>query len=819
MRVPLSWLRDYVDVELTPEELAERLTLLGMEIKGLERWGAEWRSVVTGELLEVTRHPRADRLSLTRVRVGDEVLDIVCGATNIAAGQRVPVALPGAVLPGNRAIERTEKMGVVSNGMLCSGDELRLTGDADGILILPEGTPLGVPLADLYGDVVLDVDVKPNRGDVLSLVGLAREVAAITGAPVRFPEISLPEAAACVTVDLLTVAVADASLCTRFVGRWVRGVTVGPSPDRVQMRLLAAGLRPVSNVVDATNYVMLELGKPTHAFDAAAVARDAVGRAGLIVRPATAGERLETLDHVERELGSEALVIADVDGPLAIAGVMGGARSEVSASTRDVIIESAVFDPVSIRRTAFRHALQSEASLRFEKGQEARLARLGADRVAELVLAWAGGDVAAGRVDTAPDEPAGGRVPFRPARVNRLLGTAFTADEQIELLGRVGIDVETAPPASDAGAPLMARVPTWRRDLHIEADVAEEIARVGGYDAIPTKTPDTPMPRFRPDPLERRDAIRHAFAGAGLTEVVTPALVPESHAGRLAWPVAAAIGIPGEEAVAGSPIRVRNPLSERHAVLRSSLVGSLLDVLATNERHGRDDVAIFEIGKGYAAGPDGSPAEWWRLAFLLAGAAVTASWSLAGRPWETEDGKALVALVARTLGAAAPAFLAHREGAPLHPGRSAHAATAGILAGLVGEIHPETLATWDLRAGRVVVGELAIAGLGAGQLPTVRIVPVGRHAGVERDLAVVVAEGVEAGAVATTLQAAGGSLVRGLTLFDVYRGAPLGPAEKSLAWRFAIRAEDRSLEDGEVDALLDRLVAAVAGVHGGRLRT
>jgi phenylalanyl-tRNA synthetase beta chain len=818
MRVPLSWLRDYVDVWLTPEQLAERLTLLGMEVKGLEQWGADWRNVVTGELLEVVRHPRADRLSLARVRVGGEVLEIVCGATNIAAGQRVPVALPGAVLPGNRSIERTEKLGVVSNGMLCSGDELRLTGDAEGILILPEDTPLGIPLADLYGDVILDVDVKPNRGDALSLVGLAREVAAITGAPVRFPEIHLAEPGDPATADLLVVDVADPSLCTRFVGRWVTGVAVGPSPDRVQMRLLAAGVRPVSNVVDATNYVMLELGKPTHAFDAAAVARDGAGRARLLVRPAAAGERLETLDHVERELGPDALVIADASGPLAIAGVMGGASSEVSESTRDVILESAVFDPVSIRRTAFREALRSEASLRFEKGQEARLARLGADRVAELVVRWAGGVAAAGRVDTAPDEPPGGRVAFRPTHVNRLLGTVFSAAEQVGLLGRVGIEVEAPPLAGAASEPLVALVPTWRRDLHIEADVAEEIARVGGYDAVPTKTPDTPMPRFRPDPLERRDAIRRALAGAGLFEVVTPALVPDWHAERLSWPLAAAAGVAGEEAVAGDPIRVRNPLSERHAVLRSGLVGSLLDVLAANERHGRDDVAIFEIGKGYASGPDRLPAEWWRLAFLLAGAAVPASWSLAGRSWETEDAKALVALVARTLGAAAPQFRAHRDGPPLHPGRSARATSEGSIAGVVGEIHPETLGAWDLRSGRVVAGELAVAGLGAGQLPAVRVVPVGRHGGVERDLAVVVGEGVEAGAVASTLWAAGGPLVRGVTLFDVYRGAPLGPSEKSLAWRLAIRADDRALDDGEVDELQSRLVAAVTAVHGGRLR-
>jgi phenylalanyl-tRNA synthetase beta chain len=832
MRVPLTWLREYVDLQLTPEQLAERLTLLGMEVKGIERWGEDWHNVVTGELLEVTPHPRADRLSLTRVRVGEQVLEIVCGATNIAAGQRVPVALPGAVLPGNRVIERTEKMGAVSNGMLCSGDELRLTGDAEGILILPPDTPLGVPLVDLYGDVVLDVDVKPNRGDALCLVGLAREVAALSGAPVRLPEIALAEAPGPSTGDRLAVDVDDASLCSRFVGRWVSGVGVGPSPDRVQMRLLAAGMRPVSNVVDATNYVMLELGKPIHAFDAGAVARDPSGRAGIRVRLATPGERLETLDHVERVLEPDDLVIADGAGALAIAGVMGGASSEVSDSTADVIVESAIFDAVSIRRTAFRHALRSEASLRFEKGQEARLARLGADRAAELIAAWAGGTIAAGRVDTAPGEPSEARVPFRPARINRLLGTAFEPDEQASLLRRVGIAVE--PIAAGAAIPvaagerpltvsggdsaLVAIVPTWRRDLHIEADIAEEVARVRGYDAVPTKTPDTAMPHFRPDPLEIRNELRRALAGAGLSEVVTPALVPDGQAARLGWPVQAADGVPDADALAGAVIRARNPLSERHAVLRSGLVGSLLDVLAFNERHGHPEVAVFEIGKGYARRPDGSPAEWWRLGFLLAGDAVPPTWSMPGRPWDVEDAKAIAALAARVVGANVPVFEVHGAGAPLHPGRAARVTAPGHLAGLIGELHPGTLAAWDLRSERVVVGELAILGLDAGRRASVRVGPPGRHPSAERDLAIVVAEDVPAGAMAATLRAAGGDLLRSLNLFDVYRGAPLAEAEKSLAWRLTVRADDRALDDGEIDAFVAGLVAAVAVVHGGRLR-
>ena len=386
------------------------------------------------------RHPRADRLSLTRVTVGTgEPLEIVCGATNIAAGQRIPVALPGAVLPGDRRIERTEKMGVVSNGMLCSGDELRLTGDGDGILILPADTPLGRPLVDLYGDTVLDIDVKPNRGDVLSLIGVAREVSAVTGAPVRFPDTD-PEETGAPIAELLSVTVQDPALCPRFVGRHVAGVRIAPSPDQVQMRLLAAGQRPVSNVVDVSNYVMLELGKPIHTFDAAAV-----GGRRIVVRLAREGERFETLDHVDRELTPDTLLIADPDGPIGIAGVMGGAGSEISDATTDVIVESAIFDPVSIRRTAFRYGLRSEASLRFEKGQEHRLALLGADRTARLITEWAGGAVARGVVDTAPDAPPAAHVAFRPARVDRLIGTETGAAEQRTLLARVGIETQPAP--------------------------------------------------------------------------------------------------------------------------------------------------------------------------------------------------------------------------------------------------------------------------------------------------------------------------------------------------------------------------------------
>ncbi len=828
MRVPLSWLRDYVDIELTPEQLAERLTLLGMEVKGLEHWGEDWQNVVVGELISVERHPRADRLSLTTVTVdGGEPLEIVCGATNIAAGQRVPVALPGAVLPGGRQIERTEKMGVTSNGMLCSGDELRLTADADGILILPPDAPLGAPLADLYGDVVLDVDVKPNRGDALSMIGLAREVAAVTGGEIRFPDTDPPETGAPIE-GRLAVEVEEPALCPRFVARLVDGVRVGPSPDWVQMRLLAAGQRPVSNVVDVSNYVMLELGKPIHTFDAAAV-HD--GR--IIVRLARPGERLETLDHVDRELDPDTLLIADPAGPLGIAGVMGGAASEVTGTTTNVAIESAIFDPVSIRRTAFRYALRSEASLRFEKGQEQRLAKLGADRSARLIEAWAGGTVAAGAIDTNPTEPEPARVAFRPRRIGRLLGVDVPAAEQQDLLARVGILTEPLPAGTriavaggaqpievdaEAADALVAIVPPWRRDLVLEADVAEEVARVRGYELIPDILPHTPMPPYRPSPLRLRDRIRGELAGAGLSEAVSFALVSPAMVER--FPAVEDPVVPGEGAANGRPVTVTNPLSSQHSVMRQRLLGSLLEVADTNLRQGRPDVAIFEIGKGYGALDDGEGThEWWRLGFVLTGPAEIPAWNRPARPYDFDDGQGIIDLVARVLGMPRPAYTPLRDDPTLHPGRAAMVAAGDALAGRIGELHPALIDELGLRAERIVVAELAVAGLSGGQ----PAVPLGRtpsrHPVVERDLAVVVPADRPAGEVEAAIRQHAGPLLGSVELFDIYRGRPLPDDRRSLAFRLVFGASDRTLTEDEVDRAVADVRGGLATDVDGHLRT
>jgi len=831
MRVPLTWLREFVDVDLTPEALAERLTLLGMEVKGIEAWGADWRNVVVGELLTVERHPRADRLSLTTVATGSgEPLEIVCGATNIAPGQRVPVALPGAVLPGKRRIERTEKMGVVSNGMLCSGDELGMTSDAEGILILPPETPLGRPMTELFGDTVLDVDVKPNRGDALSILGLAREVAAVTGGPLRSPSTVVEESGRPIA-ERLRVEVLDPELCPRFVGRWVSGVRVGPSPNWVQMRLMAAGQRPISNVVDASNYVMIELGKPIHVFDGAAV-HD--GR--IIVRRAAPGERIETLDHVDRTLDPETLVIADPSGPIGIAGVMGGADSEVGDATTEVAVESAIFDPVSIRRTAFRYALRSDASLRFEKGQEFRLARVGADRTAQLVADWAGGAISRGAVDSNPIEPSPARVAFRPARVNRLLGTSLAADEQAALLARVGIDTEPAPIGTPitiaAGSkPLVldgstaetwfATVPTWRRDLAVEADVTEEIIRVRGYETVPAILPHTPMPGYRHSPLEIRDTVRETLAGAGVSEVVTHALVAPLSVERFPPPVDDRLVGEPEQRAGGEPVHVTNPLSSQHSVLRQSLLGSLLDVVSTNLRHDREDVAIFEVGKGYGTGdsPAAPTREWWRLGFALTGAAEPPAWNRPVRAYDLDDAKGLVELLCHRLGLPSPSYEPLVNDPNFHPGRSARVAAGAGLSGRLGEVHPGTIAALDLRADRVVVAELAVAGLAAGRLTDARGGTPSRFPAVQRDLAVVVDEIRPAAAVAASIRGHAGALLHALELFDIYRGRPLADSEKSLAWRLTFTSDERTLTETEVDDAMAAVAAGLATDVGGRLRS
>ena len=822
MRVPLSWLREYVDFDMPPERLAERLTLLGMEVQSIERIGTGWSSIVVGELLEVAPQPNADRLSLTKVRVSgsDAPLSIVCGASNIAVGQRVPVALPGALLPGGRQIGVSTIQGSESQGMLCSSAELGLGADADGILIFDDlKAELGAPLEDVVGDVVLDVDVKPNRGDALSMIGLAREVAAISGTALRWPKIEVHESGDS-TDDHVWVEVADKRLCPRFVGRYVDGLKVGPSPVMIQLRLSAAGMRPVSNAVDASNYVMLEMGKPIHVFDAASVSGGAI-----VVRPARDGEMLETLDHVVRTLTPDTLVIADAGGPLGLAGVLGGAGSEVGPQTTAAIVESAIFDPVSIRRTAQRFGLRSEASLRFEKGQESRLARLGADRTVQLLAEWATGRPAVGVIDTNPADEPPRRVVYRPARVSRLLGQQIESQEMRAALARLEIATEPAgaddalsivagerTPLDGTTEALVAVVPPHRRDIEIEADVAEEVCRIRGYEDLPPRLPDTVMPGYRPDPRRFADALRDLLGGRGLSEVVTNGLAaPVDHV-RL-----------GFAADDRATIRVANPVTADHSELRRSLLPGMIGVLGRNERQRWPNLAVFEVGAVHEW-KDG-PSERDQLGVLLAGHWRVQSWSDTASAASVEDAKGVIELIASRfhLGSIGYRPTGVRPGVE-HSGRTAEvvvtdASGESTVLGRVGELDPRYMAAYEIRAERVIFTELDMASTAGLARLTVQVGEVDRLPAVERDLAVIVARDVAAADVLSAIRAHGGSYLVGVELFDRYQGPPLDAGELSLAYRLRFQPQESPLNESQVEESIDAVTQALAREVGGRVRS
>ena len=820
MKIPLSWLREFTDVQLTAEQLADALTLRGLEVRGVERWGANWRNMVVGELLEVGPHPKADRLQLTKVRIGDgPILNIVCGARNIAAGQRIPVALVGAEMPDGRRIERAEKMGIASEGMLCSGQELNATDDGDGILILDPAAPLGTPLVDYLGEDVIDVDVKPNRGDLLSILGLAREVGAITGAPVAYAARPLSEGGDTVGADL-ALRVADETFAPHVVLRVVDGLKVAASPDRVQMRLKSAGLRSISNVVDATNYVMLEIGKPTHAFDRAKVGST------LEIRLAKKGESLETLDHEVRALDATDLVVADERNALALAGVMGGASSEVSSATTSVIIESAIFAPTSIRRTAQRHSLRSEASHRFERGQERRLATLGADQVAALLSTWAGGVARAGRLTSGATDAPTTTLHFRPSRVRALLGVDLTDDEQVSLLGSIGINadgaVETSkvsvtPKRSVAATKGSARaihVPSWRSDLEIEADIAEEVARLYGYERIPASIPSVDLPSYRTSPTLLRDRVRRLLADSGLHEVVTHALVSASQselwsepATLVAGPLAASEGSAG-----GSVIVLQNPLSADHDRLRQSLLPSLLDRVDGNLRYGATSGAIFEIGQGYGSA-SGTPAEWTRLAIAAWGAREQGAPGTVGATWNLDELKRVLAQVAHLVGER-PGYGAPVDAQILHPGINA-TVSGDRIAGLVGELHPASPLWRD--EPRILLAEVAVAGLRAGRVEVSHVALPPTTPPVMRDVALIIPAATTVGQVIGVARATV-ARATSVELFDLFSGPPLAPGERSAGVRFAFQPSTTGADDEAIAAELAAFEGEVLRTCGARIR-
>ena len=810
MRVPLSWLSEHVDVSLSPERLAERLTRGGLEVEAVLRPTAGVRGVVVAEVREVARVPGSDKLSLVSAYDGTRTWEIVCGAANFAVGDRVPAALPGARLPGPDPASPVEigvkrLMGVTSNGMLASARELGIGDDHRGIWLLGPDAPLGADLASWLDldDAVLDIAVTPDRGYALSIVGVARDVAALTGAALHtppVPSLRLPAGG----VD---VAVADPATCPRFTATEVTGVRVAPSPAWLQRRLAAAGVRPRSGVVDVTNHAMLETGHPVHAYD-----RSRLAGPLLEVRRARAGERVTTIDGVARDLDPDDLVIADADGVVGLAGVMGGQGTEVGEDTTDVVIEVASFDAAAVLRTARRHGMFTEASTRFEKTVPDATAGEAADRCVALLLSVAGG-AAVARCDLAPAPRRRPVIALQPGRLRTLLGIAVSDDIQAELLARIGCEVRPG------GGGLEVLAPPYRPDLTQEADLAEEVARLYGYDAVPETLPAPPGAGGRAPEGAALRRVREALAGAGWSELLTVPFTADADLAALGFDQ-------GDRRL--RPVALRNPLSKEESVLRTTLYPGLFRAVRHNVNRQHGDLAVFEVGHvflpptpdepGADGGPQGVvlPAEPVVLGLVACGAMTVPRWDDRPRAADLADLLGAADTVRRVLGRAALDASATQE-RPFHPGRAARLSLQGVDIGVLGELHPRVVAAFDLPP-RTLAGELRLDRLIAGGvLPAAAVVPSPLPS-LNLDIAVVVDETVPAARVEAAVRAGAGKRLTEVTLFDQYRGAQLGEGRRSLAFRLRLDDAGTQLTDADAHVVIESVASAVREQVGGALR-
>jgi len=813
VRVPLSWLSEHVDVSLSPERLAERLTRGGLEVEAVLRPTAGVRGVVVAEVRAVDRVPGSDRLWLVEAFDGTRSWEIVCGAANFVAGDRVPAALPGATLPGPDPANPMEigarrLMGVTSNGMLASARELGVGDDHRGIWVLGPDAPLGADLAEWLDldDAVLDIAVTPDRGYALSIVGVARDVAALTGATLRTqpaPPLGLPAGAD----RAVGVVVADPPACPRYTATEVTGVRVAPSPAWLQRRLAAAGVRPRSGVVDVTNHAMLETGHPVHAFDRARLAGPL-----LEVRRARAGEHLTTIDGVARDLDPDDLVIADEDVVVGLAGVMGGQGAEVSDATTDVVVEVASFDAATVLRSARRHGMFTEASTRFEKTVPDTTAGEAADRCVALLVSVAGGTATARRdVASAPrPRPV---IALRPARLRTLLGVAVSDGEQAELLARVGCEV------TPAGGGLEVLPPPYRPDLLHEADLAEEVARLYGYDAVPETLPAPPGAGGRTPEGAAIRRVREALAGAGWSEVLTFPFTADAHLAALGFDE-------GDRRL--RPVALRNPLSQEESVLRTTLYPGLFRAVRHNVNRQQADLAVFEVGHvflpptpdepGADGGPQGVvlPAEPAVLGLAACGAMTPPRWDDRSRAADLADLLGAADTVRRVLGRSTLTASATQE-RPFHPGRAARLSLRGVDVGVVGELHPRVVAAFDLPA-RTLAGELRLDRLVAGGVAPAAAMAPSPLPSLNLDVAVVVDDTVPAAQVEAAVRAGAGGRLTEVTLFDQYRGAQLGEGRRSLAYRLRLDDPDTQLTDAHAHAVIESVAEAVGQRVGGALR-
>ncbi|MCQ3812145.1 MAG: phenylalanine--tRNA ligase subunit beta [Acidimicrobiia bacterium] len=784
MKVLLSWLQDFApDIDGAPEDLSEILSNLGLAVEELSHIGQGLEGIVVAEVLATRPHPDADRIHLVDVDAGDgEALQVCCGAFNMAVGDRVPLAVVGTTMPNGMDIARRKMRGQWSNGMLCSGAEIGMGDDHEGILILEQSLSLGVPLAEALGirpDVLFDLEVNPNRPDAMSVMGVARDLAACLGVPFSVPAPKIEETGQ-PAAERASVSIAAPDLCGRFGVRVLDNVPSGPSPRWMANRLLAVGQRPISAVVDLSNYVMFELGQPNHTYDL-----DLVPGGELGVRMARPGEQMTTLDGVERTLTeADGVIVNRDDVAIGLAGVMGGASTEISAETSSVLLEAAWWDPMTIARTARRLGLRSEASARFERGADPDIIPMALDRFAELAAALSS-TTSPGMIDASGNRPEPVTVRVRPQRVNSILGTELSADEMTGLLEPIGFACDSG----GDGQGFDVTIPTWRLDSATEIDVVEEVGRLHGFSQIARTVPVTEQAGTLTPRQQDRRRIQALLTGMGITEAMPlPFLAP----GDLAR---AGLGDDG--------ITVTNPLVAEESIMRTSLRPGLLKAVAYNAARRTTGVSLFEIGRVNPGGGGDLPDEHEHLAVILAGQEATAATTL----WRR---------LARNLAVANPGVVnATVDG--LHPGRSGQVLADGQPVGALGEIDPQVLDDNEIGERvswlEVDLGALLDAdrGLAPYRAPS-------RYPSSDVDLAFAVPDEVSADEVAATIAQSGGELLASVALFDVFRSDQLGEGRRSLAYTLRFEASDRTLNDAEVASARQSCIDAVTTTHNATLR-
>ncbi len=806
MKVSLRWLRDYVDITTPIEELAERLTMAGLEVSEIHVIGSNWDNIVVGRLVSVDAHPDADRLRLTTVDLGEKKITVVCGAPNLMVGDKVAFADLGAQLINPYTGELTELKsakirGVLSEGMVCSEKELGISDSHEGILILSPDAPIGAPLSEYLGDVILDMDITPNRPDCLSIIGIAREIAALTDSKLHIPEIDYKELEAPVD-SFAVIEILEPELCPRYCASVLSGVKIGPSPQWLQQRLLACGMRPISNIVDVTNYVMLEYGQPLHAFD-----YEGIRGKKIIVRRANTNEALTTLDGVDRNLDPGMLVIADAGRAVAVAGVMGGADAEVTSGTTTVLIEAANFNQAVVHSGSIALKLSSEASLRFEKGLSRDLPVPALRRATQLMMELSGAEAAQGIIDIYPGQKKVEPILLSTGEIKRILGVEVRNEEMVAMLTRFGFNSNP----TDVKLQVLVDVPWWRTDVSCAADLVEEIARIIGYDNIPATMLSSPLPVAEPAPmLTLKRELGSLLVSCGLQEVITYSMTSLNAIKKLS---------PKLDLIGPEPLKAANPMSRELEYLRTTLRASLLSTLARNQRHQQKGMGLFEIGRVFIPQRGDLPQEKEMLCAVLGGLQNELFWRGDTGDVDFYVAKGVAEAVLSGLRLTANFMPGNDES--LYPGKNADIFIdllhnyPGDKVGVIGELHPAVVDAFELTETAHIV-EFDVEKLLTYANTSYSYQQIPRYPGTIRDIALVVDERItfqQVHSIVTSFP-----LVSQVALFDLYSGKQVPAGKKSLAFRIIYQSNERTLSDKEVDDIQQRILDRLAKDLGATLR-